>query len=218
MNKVLPLILAIGLISLSIVYFVSAISFYSNASKKMIAYLPFEDSLIDVTDNGNDGTLVFSSTATDGDKISTYLPGKNGKALNFNGKIAVALPNSAKVSTLRNFTIMAWIKPNSSINGSIGGYVYTPVISELNAATPDTQRYVLGHQESIVKGSVILMLKYKVPSGAFSTVGYGTNAVFNRWSHITAVVNRDENNGVGGVTVYVYLNGQHFKAQGAGQI
>ena len=65
LNKVIPILLVLGIVSFSIVYFVNAISFYSSASQKMIAYLPFDDSLADASNNGNYGTLVYSTCSID---------------------------------------------------------------------------------------------------------------------------------------------------------
>ena len=85
----------------------------STMAQNLVLYLPFDegagDTVKDLSGNGNNGTI----------KGATWVDGKTGKALSFNGKSYVDIPNSGSLSPDQNITVMAWVYMDKSASGEM---------------------------------------------------------------------------------------------------
>src|SRR3989344_1069768 len=167
----------------------------ADESPGLLAYLQFEGNLEDKTLNNNDGKLVFLrgiSTTTQ----AVYEPGRKGKALKLEGKYAVELPDRAKVGSLPQFTIMAWVKPEDSLSKK-QNINYTPIISEYNSAAPS--RYIMGARKT-----QYLFNPYK----SAELIESYTEEFDGKWMHVAAVYNKDSG-------IKLFINGIKVKTDTA---
>jgi hypothetical protein len=79
----------------------------------LVLYLPFDEgagaAVKDLSGNGNNGTI----------KGAKWVDGKINKALEFDGKSLVDIPNSDSLSPTEAITVMAWINMGKSASGEL---------------------------------------------------------------------------------------------------
>lgn len=82
-------------------------------TESIVLYLPFDegsgDTTKDLSGNGNNGTI----------KGAKWVEGKIGKALEFDGKSQVVIPDSASLSQEKEITVMAWVFMNKNASGEL---------------------------------------------------------------------------------------------------
>lgn len=153
------------------------------ADPNLQVHLKFEGDLQDSSGKGNNGIMICKR----GEICSlAYAQGKSGQALSFPGNYAIRLPERAKVGS-KEFTIMAWAKPDFSLSNDQDNYA--SVITEYNENLATFYLFGIGNDGSTG-------VTYR-PTGP-APVTYEENFDKN-WVHIAAV-NTNENQ-------ILYING-----------
>lgn len=96
---------------------VFALSLFGSAAQaaddSLVLYLPFDegagDKVADLSGKGNDGTIQGAS----------WVAGKMGKALDFDGTTWVEIPHSASLEPDKTITVMAWVNPRKDATGEL---------------------------------------------------------------------------------------------------
>jgi hypothetical protein len=86
----------------------------STMAQNLVLYLPFDEgsgtTVKDLSGNGNNGIVNGAIKWTDG---------KVNKAIQFNGKSFVDIPNSDSLSPNQNITVMAWVNMDKASSGEM---------------------------------------------------------------------------------------------------
>jgi hypothetical protein len=135
-------------------------------AQDLVLYLPFDEgsgtTVKDLSGKGNDGTI----------KGATWVDGKTGKALSFNGKSYVDIPNNASLSPDQNITVMAWVNIDKASSGEMA------IVSKGQWAAND-----LPYELTVTPGGSIFWQMYD-GAGGHDQCSPPTPAV-GAWHHIT---------------------------------
>jgi hypothetical protein len=141
----------------------------------------FENTLLDASGNGNDGTVGAGSAA--------YADGKIGRAWVNNSTRYVALPNSTSLNFSQKFTLSAWVKLQAHQTG------FKAIVSKWTGAS--SRSFVLATRNN--EGNVALLLGGSSGSELVQ-VTTTHNLTLNQYTHVSASFE-------GGAVARIYVNG-----------